>query len=136
GIQNLSCQGTAVPTVDWQTYITNPDAIPVTCADGSQGTVFANTSPNVSLFAKGYTPQASWRTQVGFGGPIFKNAYRFSLNGTVSLNQNQQGTIDLNFNDQNPGAFTLSNEGGRPVFVAPSSIVANSGSIGSKASRK
>src|SRR5438874_4853207 len=135
-LQQITCVGTAVPTVDWQKYLGNPNDIPTDCANGSQGTVFANTSPNVALFAHGYTPQASYRTALSFGGPILSNGYRVGVTGTLSLNQNQQGTIDLNFNNNTASGFTLANEGNRPVFVAPSAIVTTTGAIGSSASRR
>jgi hypothetical protein len=133
-LQQLTCVGTAVPTVDWQDYLNNPNDIPTDCANGAS--VFANTSPNVSLFAKGYTPQASYRSALSWGGPIMANAYRVGVTGTLSFNQNQQGTIDLNFNNDPTRGFTLANEGNRPVYVAPSSIVTTTGAIGSSASRK
>lgn len=132
-LQQLACVGTAVPIVNWQDYLNNLNDIPTDCANGSS--VFANTSPNVSLFAKGYAPQASYRSALSWGGPILANAYRVGVTGTLSFNQNQQGTIDLNFNNQNVG-FTLANEGNRPVYVAPTSIVGTTGTIGSSASRK
>ena len=134
-LQQLNCVGTAVPTVNWQDYISSENSIPVECANGTQGTVFANTSPNVSLFAHGYTPQASYRGSLSWVGPILKNGYRLNVSGTLSLNQNQQGTIDLNLDTTNVNRFDLSNEGGRPVFVAPSAIVTTTGAIGSRASR-
>jgi len=132
-LQQVSCVGNAVLPFNWQ----NPDVgADTTCATG--GGVFANTSPNVALFAKGYTPQTSWRGALSWGGPILSNGYRVGVTGTYSLNLNQQGTIDLNFNNI-PAAgnsFTLGNEGNRPVFVAPTSIVSTTGVIGSSASRK
>ena len=134
GLQQLNCVGTAVPVVDWQSY-SDPNNIPDVCANGTQGTVFANTSPNVSLFAHGYTPQASYRGSLSWGGPILKNGYRLNVSGTLSLNQNQQGTIDLNLDTANVNRFTISNEGNRPVFVAPSAIVTTTGAIGTRASR-
>ena len=112
----------------------NPNDIPTDCANGAS--VFANTSPNVSLFAKGYTPQASYRSALSWGGPIMANAYRVGVTGTLSFNMNQQGTIDLNFNNDSTRGFRLANEGNRPVYVAPTSIVTTTGAIGSSASRK
>ena len=134
-IRSLNCVGSAVPVVDWLTYFNDPSQIPETCANGSTGTVFANTSPNVSLFAKGYTPQASYRGALSWGGSVLKNSYRLNVSGTASLNRNQQGTIDLNFDNSATNFFTLTNEDARPVYVVPSSIVQATGSIGSKASR-
>ena len=134
-LQQLNCVGTAVPVVNWQSYVNDPDNIPDECTNGTQGTVFANTSPNVALFARGYTPQASYRGSLSWGGPILKNGYRLNASGTLSINKHQQGTIDLNFNPNNPSQFTLANEGGRPVYVAPTAIVSSTGAIGSRASR-
>jgi hypothetical protein len=133
-LQQLNCVGTAVPVVDWQSYV-NGGTVPEECANGTQGTVFANTSPNVSLFARGYTPQASYRGSLSWGGPILRNGYRLNVSGTMSLNQNQQGTIDLNFDTTAVGRFALANEGGRPVFVDPAAIDTTFGVIGSRASR-
>jgi hypothetical protein len=133
-LQQLNCVGAAVPVRDW-TDLSDPSKVPEECEDGSQGTVFANTSPNVSLFAHGYKPQASYRGSLSWGGPVLKNGYRLNVSGTMSLNQNQQGTIDLNLDTTSTGRFALANEGGRPVYVAPSSIVTTTGSIGSRASR-
>ena len=134
GLQQLNCVGTAVPVVDWTSYVNGGD-IPETCANGTQGTVFANNSPNVSLFAKGYKPQASYRGNLAWGGPILNNRFRFNVNGTLSFNQNQQGQIDLNLDTAKVGKFNLANEAGRPVYVAPTSIVQTTGAIGSRASR-
>jgi hypothetical protein len=134
GLQQLNCVGTAVPTVDWTSY-NNPENIPTTCADGSSGTVFANNSPNVTLFAKGFTPSNSWRGNLAWGGPILRNRFRFNANGVLSFNQNQQGQIDLNFDTLKVGQFKLASEGNRPVFVAPTAIVPSTGAIGSRASR-
>jgi hypothetical protein len=134
-LQQLNCVGTAVPTVEWQQYFDDPSTIPTQCADGTEGTVFANNSPNVSLFARGYKPQASYRGSLSWGGPILKNGYRLNVSGTMSLNENQQGTLDLNFDTTATTRFALANEGNRPVYVAPEAIVTTTGAIGSRASR-
>lgn len=133
-LQQITCVGTSVPTDDWSNFIDHPELIPTDCVNGNS--VFANTNPNVSLFAKGYTPQASWRSALSFGGPVLNNGYRVGVTGTLSVNQNQQGTIDLNFNNDPSRGFALANEGNRPVFVAPTAIVTTTGAIGSSASRK
>lgn len=134
GLQQITCVGTAVPVVDWATY-GDPNNIPDECADGTQGSVFNNNSPNVSLFALGYKPQASYRGNLSWNGPILNNRFRITVGGTLSYNQNQQGTIDLNFDTTDVNRFNLVNEGNRPVYVGPTSIVQSSGSIGTRASR-
>lgn len=133
-LQQLNCVGAAVPDVRWDEYV-DGTGIPEDCRPGYESTVFSNNSPNVSLFARGYKPQASYRGSLSWGGPILKNGYRLNVSGTMSLNQNQQGTIDLNFDTSSVSRFTLANEGGRPVFVAPTAIVPGTGAIGSRASR-
>jgi hypothetical protein len=133
-VQTLNCVGTAVPGIDWTALINDPTLIPEQCADGSAGTVLSNTSPNVTLFDKGYTPPRSWRASLAWSGPILWNRFNLGVNTTYSLNLNQQGTIDLNFD--NTPRFTLTEEGNRPVFADPAGIVASSGSISTRASRK
>ena len=46
-VQQLTCVGIAAPTPNWSTYMNNPGAIPTQCADGTTGTVFSSTAPNV-----------------------------------------------------------------------------------------
>lgn len=133
-VQQISCIGGAVPSPDWDAFLRDQGLIPTTCADGSSGTVNSSSTPNVSLFDNGYTPSRSWRANLAWSTPVLNNGYNVTLNGTYSLNMNQQGTIDLNF-DPTP-EFTLANEGGRPVFVPASSIVTASGSVPLRASRK
>ena len=68
GVQQLNCVGPATPTPDWDLYLTNPTAAPTTCADGSLGTQFANSAPNVSLFDKNYQSQKSLRSNLSGAG--------------------------------------------------------------------
>jgi hypothetical protein len=133
GAQQISCVGGAIPTPDWTAYLQDQTAIPTTCTDGSSGSVFSSSVPNVSLFSPDYVPQRSWRANLGWAAPILNNTFRGSVDGTYSLNLNQQGTIDLNFDRQ--ARFTLAGEGGRPVFVNPTSIVPGSGAIVSRDAR-
>lgn len=133
GAQQISCVGGAIPTPNWAAYLQDPANIPTTCADGTNGTAFSSSVPNVSLFSPDYVPQRSWRGNLGWAAPILNNTFRGSVDGTYSLNLDQQGTIDLNFNRQQ--VFTLGDEGGRPVFVQPTSIVPASGAIVSRDAR-
>ena len=47
-----------------------PSSIPSTCADGTQGTLFANSAPNVTVIAKNYTPQKSVRGNTSWTGSV------------------------------------------------------------------
>jgi hypothetical protein len=132
-VQQISCVGSAAPIPDWDLYATNPELIPDRCADGSAGTVFANSSPNVTLFDDDYRAPRSVRSNVSWNGNILDNRFSANAEVTYSLNLNQQSQVDLNFDPT--VRFTLGDEDGRPVFVAPTSIVAGTGSIASRDAR-
>jgi hypothetical protein len=132
-IQSLNCVGAATPLPDWDLYLNNPDLVPDECADGSGGTVFANSSPNVNLYARDFRSPKSVRSNLSWTGPILDNRFNITISGTHSLNLNRSSQVDLNFDPS--VRFTLDSEGGRPVFVQPSSIVPATGSIASRDSR-
>ena len=127
GIQQLTCVGAATPTPNWSQYQTDLNNIPSTCADGTGGTVFASSTPNVLLFEPNYAAQRSLRANLNWSGAILKDLFAASADVTVSRNYAQAGNFDINF----PGVqgFALTNEGGRPVYVTPNVIVPTSGQI-------
>ena len=132
-VQYLNCVGPAVPIPDWSAYASNPSAVPNQCADGTNGTVFANSSPNVTLFDPKYASPRSLRSNLQWNGPILGNRFSATVDGTYSLNLDQSGFVDLNFNPTS--RFTLANEENRPVYVLPSSIVPANGAIASRDAR-
>jgi hypothetical protein len=125
-VQQLTCIGAAAPIPDWAGYADDISAIPGRCADGTTGTVFSNSAPNVSLFAKDYRAPKSIRSNLQWSGPILNNRFSATIDGTFSLNLNQQSTLDLNFNPVT--RFVLPGEN-RPVFVEPTSIVPATGAV-------
>lgn len=127
GLQQLTCVGAAAPVPDWSAYQGDPAAIPAACADGSSGTVFANSAPNVSLFARDYNAPRSLRSNLQWSGPVVDNRFNATFGATYSLNLNQQSSVDLNFDPT--VAFRLASEGNRPVFVSPGSIIPATGSV-------
>ena len=131
GVQQITCVGSAVPIPNWLAY-TDPANIPETCADGSSGSVFSNSSPNVTLFAEDFSPQKTVRSNLSWNGGILDARFMANLEATYSLNLNQQRTLDLNFRPDT--RFTLADDG-RPVFVAVSSIVPATGSTASRDAR-
>jgi hypothetical protein len=130
--QTIACVGPAAPKPDWPAYSV-PGNTPATCADSTTGTIFSNAAPNAVLFAPGFAQPRSWRTAADWSAPVLDNRFVLGLQGIYSWNMNQQGLIDLNLN-ATPG-FTLVDEGGRPVYVAPSSVVPSTGSISIASSR-
>ena len=125
-LQQVTCIGAAAPIPDWNAYSNDAGSIPNQCADGTTGTVFSSSAPNVSLFAKDYAASKSVRSNLQWSGPILKNRFSAQIDGTFSLNMNQQSNIDLNFNPV--ARFTLPGEN-RPVFVEPTSIVPSTGAV-------
>ena len=133
GIQQLTCFGSAAPAADWQAYAFSAGNVPNRCADGTMGTVFADAKPNVSLFAKNYVAPRSVRSNLQWSGPVLNNRFSVTVDGTYSINLNQGSFVDLNFAPQE--RFTLTNEGGRPVFVQPTSIDPITGTAATSAAR-
>ena len=127
GIQQLTCLGSAAPAANWSQYSASQASIPNTCADGTNGTVFSNSTPNVVLFDPNYAAQRSLRSNLQWSGPILANRLTATIDGTWSRNQHQAGSVDINF----AGAtnFLLANEGGRPVYVSPLAIVPTTGQV-------
>jgi hypothetical protein len=132
GTQQITCVGEAVPVPDWAAYVTDPSRTPDRCADGSTGSVFANSAPNVTLFAPGFAPQRTVRSNLSWNGSVLDARFNANVEGTYSLNLNQQRTVDLNFAPV--ARFTIGGEG-RPVFVDATSIVPATGSIASRDAR-
>jgi hypothetical protein len=127
GVQQLACVGIAAPIPDWSSYETSLANIPTQCADGTLGSVFSNSAPNVTLFDKNFRAPRSLRSNLQWTGAVLDNRFNALVDATYSRNMNQASTFDLNFN---PGQqFALSNEDGRPVYAQPTSIVAGTGAI-------
>ncbi|HEY0527776.1 MAG TPA: TonB-dependent receptor [Gemmatimonadaceae bacterium] len=130
GLQQVLCAGPSTPAPDWNSYLNDPSAAPSQCTDGS---IFASGLPNVTFFSKDFAAPRSVRSNLNWTGPILGNRFSAQLEGTYSLNMNQQGTVDLNFSPV--VQFTLPDESRRPVFVAPASIDPLSGAIASRDAR-
>jgi hypothetical protein len=132
GAQQISCTGPAVPIPDWDLYAMDPTTVPDHCADGTLGSVFSNPSPNVTLFSSDYEPSKTLRSNLSWSGSVLDARFSLSLDGTYSLNLNQQRSVDLNFDPTE--RFTLTDDG-RPVFVRTSDVAASTGTIASRAAR-
>ncbi|MEP6780760.1 MAG: carboxypeptidase-like regulatory domain-containing protein [Gemmatimonadaceae bacterium] len=132
--QQITCTGTATPAANWDVLQGNDALIPTQCADGTGGTLFANSLPSVTLFNKGYSQEKSWRTNMSWAGNILDNRFALTLTGNYSLNFNQADALDLNFSPVQQ--FALSEESGRPVYVQSTSIDPTSGLIATRDSRQ
>ena len=128
--ERLLCVGPAVPTPDWQSYVTDPSSTPTTCNGGS--TVFADAVPNAVLIDRSFTPSRVWRATLGWTNTVLGNY--LAVDGVYSLNLDQPSNVDLNF--RGVQRFALGDEGGRPVFVPASSIVPSTGAVSPVESRR
>ncbi len=133
GAQQINCIGAAAPVPAWQDYGLDPATIPDRCADGTTGTVFADATPSVSLFSRDFEAPRSLRSNLQWSGPVLGNRFATTIDATFSLNRSQQSMVDLNFSPDEQ--FVLPDEDGRPVFVAPSSIVPATGAVSARDSR-
>lgn len=127
GLQQLTCVGVATPVPNWSNYLVNVSNIPTTCADGTSGTVFSSSVPNVLIFEPKYAAQRSLRANLSWSGAILKDLLAANADITVSRNFAQSAGFDINF--PTVQKFSLANEDGRPVYVDPLNIVASSGQI-------
>ncbi|MHB1313057.1 MAG: TonB-dependent receptor [Gemmatimonadaceae bacterium] len=132
-VQQLGCFGATVPAQDWATWLGNSGAIPGTCADGTVGSPFTNSVPNVALFAKDYQATRSVRSNLQWNGPVAGGRFNAQVDVTYSRNLNQPGNVDLNF--AGTPRFTLAGEGGRPVYVPVTSIDPLTGAAAPRDSR-
>src|SRR5262249_40043764 len=130
--QQLNCIGAAAPTPDWAAY-GNPSTIPDRCVDGTTGTVFASSAPNVQLFARDYQAPRSLGSNLQWNGALLDNRFAATFDATYSRNMNQPSTFDLNFDPSTK--FAIGSEGNRPVFANPANIVASTGAIAATESR-
>ena len=125
--RQLVCVGAAAPIPAWHLYMASAQNIPSTCADGSAGTVFSTSAPDVSLMSSGFSAQQSVRANLSWSGATVGNRIAAVVDATFSRNRNQPGPYDLNFRPD--ARFTLGDEAGRAVYVSSASIVAGTGAV-------
>lgn len=130
--QRLLCIGDATPLPDWDLYLSNPDAIPDECADGSSGgELLSLRAPTVSLINPEQRMPASLRAELGYRTrlPLSLNAnLRYSYVRGMGL----WGYYDINLDESE--RITLGNEG-RPFFGNAGAIVPGTGQTTLAASR-
>lgn len=133
GTQQLVCIGDAVPVPDWGGYLLDPSSIPTRCADGGSGVPVASRAPSVALMSGDFGAPRAWRASLGVQRRL-SQTLGFNLETSYALGTNLTGARDLNL--RSSPAFTLAEEGGRPVYVPASSIVPATGATSVLASRE
>ena len=127
----IVCIGADTPVPDWISYRQDPATIPTACLNGG-GPVSA-PSRNVTVFDQGFAAPRAWRTSLGFQRTL-TGLIRLSVDGSAAWGLSQTGYTDLNL-AANP-AFTLANEGNRPVYVPAGQIIPQTGAVGLSGSRR
>lgn len=133
GVQQIGCIGSAVPTPDWSSFLTDPSTIPTRCADTSSVSPFATTRPNIWMIDRHFSAQQSWRTNLALNAFLIPKLIRFTVEGVYSLNLHQQTPLDLNFTPATK--FALANESSRPIYSSQTSIVPATGALTNRDSR-
>jgi hypothetical protein len=123
GETQLVCTGAGVPRPDWEEFLLNSSAIPTQCADGGTGLV-STALPAVTVFDRDFAAPRAWRASLGVQKRVFTR-YNVSLDLGYSRGLAQTGYRDLNLNTT--PAFTLTNEGERPVYVPAGTIEPTTG---------
>ncbi len=134
GQATLTCIGSAVPVPDWTSYLADASTIPNQCLNTSGGTIPGSQTQrrNVTIFQDGFSAPKVWRGSLG-GSRRFFDRYSFNIDGSVAYGINQTGSHDLNLNAA--PQFTLTNEGGRPVYSSAAAIFPTTGATTITASR-
>ncbi len=127
----LQCIGVSAPVPDWSSIVDPRVPAPSDCVQEVGGT-FPRALSSVTLFARDFNPQRSWRSELNWryraSGRVYLTAagsYALSLGGIQSY--------DLNF-DGTPKAH-LGWEKDRELYVYPESIDPQSGMLSYGGSR-
>jgi len=129
--QLVNCIGTAVPTPDWSSYVEDPSSTPDACVGGGS-TPFASIQRNVTVFDPDFQAPRAWRGSLGVQHRV-TDYITFSADASFAYGTALYGVSDLNL--RTTPAFTLANEGGRPVYTPAADIVPDNGTVSFAGSR-
>ena len=121
---HLSCVGTAVPPIDWDTFLSPTNSAPETC--NGAATVGPSVPPSVTFIDPSFDVPRTTRMSLSVAR-TFRKTWNVSVDASLTNGSNQVGTRDINL--VAAPRFTLANEGGRPVYVSPGSIVPTTGAV-------
>lgn len=129
GTSNIRCIGAATPIPDWSAF-SDENSIPSDCLGGpSARSVFTDAAPRVELFSTGYSPERSWRANVGYQSKLW--VFDYTIDANYSLGLSLPEYKNLNFS----GATRFITDEGRPVFVSSAAIDPLTGAVSPVESR-
>ncbi len=126
----LVCIGADAPVPDWSGYRTDPGSVPVGCLGGALSAV-PTRQPNVTAFNQDFSAPRAWRGSLGINRRMGLHALGLEVSYARGLDQT--GFSDLNLGSPQ---FSLTSEGGRPVYAAAPTIDPRTGATGLFASRR
>ena len=127
----LSCVGLNVPRPDWNSFATDPSALPTQCIGGGSSPILTGR-PSVTMYDEHYGAAKTYRGSLGFTRR-FWNSWALNVDASLVRGVGQSASRDLNLNAT--ARFTIGEEQNRPVFADPTQIVALTGAIPLSASR-
>jgi hypothetical protein len=133
GRQVVWCSGAAVPSPAWNEIAEDIDSIPTTCADGTVGSPFSVTQPDVMLFDPGSRAPRRYSATLGWT-VLLPGLLKLTVSGEATRGTHLESATDLNF--ANVARFQLASEADRPVFVSPAAIDPATGAPGVGEARK
>ncbi len=129
GPTSLSCVGDATPVPAWG----RPGGTIFSSCRTVAGEGFAQPLVDVEVPSVSFRPPTNWKADLGLTGVWWKR-WNFTSSVIVQREVDRESRSDLNL--QAEPAFTLPNEGNRPVFASPDFIAPRSGLIPLGASRR
>lgn len=134
GPREVTCVGSAVPIPNWSGYARGTSAIPDSCrGDVGDVSTLAQDAATVRLLSSSFTPVESWRPELTASLRVSDQLVIVG-NASFAFNRHIASAMDLNFDGDEK--FRLANEGNRPVYVWPASIVVRTGLATSVDSRR
>lgn len=130
GPEQLTCVGPAAPVPDWALYAADPAAVPAACAGGAPG--FTSRARALTLFAADFGAPRTWHASLG-GVARLTARLRLQLDASLTRGMSQPAAVDRNL--VSTPAFTLGDEGGRPVFAPAGAIDPRTGGAAPGAAR-
>ncbi|HEX8674009.1 MAG TPA: hypothetical protein VF710_19075, partial [Longimicrobium sp.] len=128
----LECVGAAVPSPQWDLYRGDPSSVPSRCVgDGETG---ASDPAGATGFTRGFGVPGLWRASLE--SFWLHKKFDTSLEVTASASRGRGLPLGIDRNLAASPAFTLDDEGGRPVYAAPGAIDPTTGRAVLSASRR
>jgi hypothetical protein len=130
--QRLVCIGDAVPTADWELFLSDAQTVPTACADGGHGSATQSSrAPTITVVAPDQTLPTSLRAELSYRWPLPFNLDA-NLRYTWTRGFGLWGYRDLNLDAER--SVELGAEA-RPFFGDPNAIVERTGAVSFATSR-